>query len=369
MAKQQIEEFICNGREGDECHAQCHACGANVEFDPETQSLNCEFCGATKKVEAIRSQELDIMKLFAVESGNNWANDAHVFECEGCGAREVLDKSEMSSSCAFCGKTAVVNTQHIPGIRPNAIVPFRLNKEAALKCLCTWSKKKFYAPGKFKKMKLRDEELQGVYTPAFSFDTFTRSFYRGRIGQYYWVTVRINGKMVSQRRTRWMNISGGFNANFNEVLIHATEDISKKDSNKLAPFDTGNSVQYEKNFLRGFAANHYKKDGKQCWAEARTYIEQRLRQMILRRYTHDVVDFFQAQTAYEDIKFKYVLLPVYVGHHHYKKKNYNFFVNGANGKTVGRYPKSVPKILATIGIGLLAVGGIITGIGFALGLF
>ncbi|MCL2255585.1 MAG: hypothetical protein FWC11_01855 [Firmicutes bacterium] len=367
MARQQHEEFICNGTEGDESQAQCHACGANVEFDPETQSLNCQFCGATKRVEVTRSQELDIMALFNVQSNNNWANDAHVFECQGCGAREVVDRSEMASVCAFCGKAVVVNSQAIPGIKPNAIIPFRLNKDAALKCLCTWSKKKLYAPGKFKKMRLTDDELQGVYTPAFSFDTFTRSFYRARIGKHFWVTVRVGGKMVSQRRTQWTNISGGFNANFNEVLIHATEDISKKDSNKLAPFDTGNSVQYEKNFLRGFAANHYKKDGRQCWDEARGYIESRLKKMILSRYNYDVVEFFQAQTSYENIKFKYVLLPVYVGHYHYKKKNYNFFVNGANGRTVGRYPKSVPKILLTVGLIVGAVAGAFVGFGFLAG--
>jgi len=34
-----------------------------------------------------------------------------------------------------------------------------------------------------------------------------------------------------------------------------------------------------------------------------------------------------------------------VGHHTFKKKNYNFYVNGSTGKISGKAPKSFWKIL------------------------
>ena len=38
------------------------------------------------------------------------------------------------------------------------------------------------------------------------------------------------------------------------------------------------------------------------------------------------------------------MIPVYVGNFSFKRKVYNFFVNGTTGKTYGKYPKSGLKI-------------------------
>ena len=78
---------------------------------------------------------------------------------------------------------------------------------------------------------------------------------------------------------------------------------------------------------------------------------------ILKKYTYDeegefVFDTFECNNR----SFKYVLLPLYIGHTEYRKKLYNFFVNGETGKPTGKVPKSVFKVTTAviIGLGILA---------------
>ena len=58
------------------------------------------------------------------------------------------------------------------------------------------------------------------------------------------------------------------------------------------------------------------------------------------------------------VTYKYMLLPVYIGHSKYRKKLYNFFVNGQNGNVAGKTPVSPVKVTALVLLGLLAVVGI-----------
>ena len=66
------------------------------------------------------------------------------------------------------------------------------------------------------------------------------------------------------------------------------------------------------------------------------------------------VDFRCRNTTY-----KYLLLPVYVGHCNWKKKLFNFFVNGRNGKVTGKTPVSPLKVGALVLLGLAAVAGLV----------
>ena len=51
--------------------------------------------------------------------------------------------------------------------------------------------------------------------------------------------------------------------------------------------------------------------------------------------------------------------PVYVGNYIYKKKVYNFYVNGATGKVGGKTSLSLFKILLAVLLGGTVVAGLI----------
>ena len=340
---------------------KCPSCGADMIYDAESGKLLCEHCGTQKEIAGKTSEELDFERLLTDKGG--W-KESHVFRCENCGAQEVLDKNEIAKQCPFCGATNIVETSELPDIRPNAVVPFRVALKDAASAVKTWVRKRLFAPQKFRKS-AKPEKMQGVYMPAFSFDSQTYSYYTAVLGKHYYVTRRVNGRTVQERRTRYFTVSGNFDMFFDDVLIQASGSIDQKSLNKLQPFQTNDSREYTGAYLSGYTATQNSKSGLECWEEAKDVIAGRLRSAILSRYVYDEVSSFRISTQYTGITFKYILLPVYVGHCKWHAKIYNFFVNGLNGKVTGKAPVSPLKVIITI----LIAAGVLVGLYFLFRLY
>ena len=53
-----------------------------------------------------------------------------------------------------------------------------------------------------------------------------------------------------------------------------------------------------------------------------------------------------------------MLFRSYIGHSKYRKKLYNFFVNGQNGHVAGKVPVSPVKVSLVVLLGLAALAGL-----------
>ncbi len=338
--------------------AKCPACGAEMVFSPEKQKLVCPYCGCTKEVDFTKtSSEIALTEIFNQRNGE-WGSETHVFRCNNCGAKEVIERTDIAKQCSFCGTTNVTQVDELSGLRPNGVVPFAIDEKVAAKNVVAWAKRKFFAPRAFKKS-VKPEKIKGTYVPAFTFDTNTFTTYTGRLGKYYTRTVRRNGKTKTYRELRYFSISGSFDRRFDDVLIQAGSRISQRDIDKISPFPTNESNEYSSEFLHGYTAQSNEKSGEQCWEEAKGVIAAELKAAILAKYDYDVVDSFYPNTSCSDVTFKYVLLPLYVGHCDWKKKLYNFFVNGKSGRVTGKVPVSALKVTLAVLLGVIVIGGII----------
>jgi len=338
---------------------RCPGCGANILFNPETGNLKCAHCGTNVDLPKARSQKLPISQLNAESSNNNTWNDTKVFSCNNCGAKEVLLKSDIAKNCAFCGATSVVDSNELSGLRPNAVVPFKVTKETAIERVIAWAKKKLFAPKKFKK-NVTPDDVDGTYTPAFTFDTTTVTRYNATLQRIETYTTRDSrGNIVTHSRTVNFNISGTHNGNFENVLVQASNTISQQNIDKISPFNINDSSEYRDEFIYGIKATQYTKDGQKCWNEAKNTIDANIKKAILSGHSYTSIVSFNADTTYNNVTFRYVLLPVYVGHLNFKQKLYNFFVNGESGKVTGKTPVSTIKVLGAVGIGLLILGGLV----------
>ena len=105
-------------------------------------------------------------------------------------------------------------------------------------------------------------------------------------------------------------------------------------------------------------AYHYDKSIEDCWGTAKGKMDAVIRRSILSQYSYDTVDYLNVSTTHEAVTYKYVMIPVYVGNFNYKKKLYNFFVNGVSGKVSGKTPVSALRVLIAVGLGLAAAAGI-----------
>ncbi len=336
---------------------KCSSCGSNMVFHPESQMLICLHCGTKQsfKTDTV-AEERSLIE--GLKSADSWSKEeAVVFHCENCGAKVVLQKSETASSCPFCGTAHVKKTDELAGVKPNAVVPFSFDGDKAISLSKAWAKKRFFAPRSFKK-NLSAESVKGTYVPTFTFDSFTTSYYHGRIGITRTRTVGSGKNRRVQTYVVWRNISGTFNLGFDDLLISAGTKFNQSELNKISPFDTNSGKQYQENYLLGFMAYHYDVELTECWAQARKIIDDRIRSSILRGYHYDRVAFLNVSTSHQNVTFKYVMLPVYVGSFSFKKKLYNFFVNGSTGKVGGKTPKSILKILGVALGAVLAVVGV-----------
>lgn len=335
---------------------KCPGCGDNLFFDPKTGSLKCPSCGTTVAISARAGEELAFSGLRA--ASGNWHNQTHIYHCSNCNAEEALDRREIAHVCPFCGSPSVVEREEIDALRPNSLLPFSFDKTAAAQTAATWAKKKLFAPKSFKTY-LRTENVNGVYLPAFTFDTQTHSSYQGTLGEYYYETVRENGKSVRKRRTRYFSVNGTFDCFFDDLVVNATDSVPESVMKTLLNYDYKNCVEYNDDYLYGFSALLYSKSGEACWETAKSEAENSLRGKILSNYRYDVVKNLSVKTVHSNVTYKYMLLPMYTGNYTFKNKTYPFYINGRNGKVKGKAPVSPIRTAIAAGLVALFVAGVI----------
>lgn len=338
---------------------KCDACGANMLFHPQTQTLYCEHCGSHREIANARpAEEIDIRSAFGECDGGNPMENATVFSCDNCGAKVAMAQGETAKCCPFCGTAHVTSIEELQGLKPTAVVPFLFDKEKAIEFGKKWAKKRIFAPRKFKKT-LKSEEINGVYTPSFTFDSVTTSSYVGRIGVQHTRTVGTGKNRRVQTYIVWHNISGTYKLNFNDVLIAAGAKFDQKKLDKVRPFDTNGSASYDEGYLLGYMSYRYDEGIQECWDKARSIMDGIIRKSILSQYKYTQLGYLNVSTSHENVTYKYVLLPVYVGNFNYGKKLYNYYVNGSTGKVMGKCPVSPWRV------GL----AVLLGIGVAVGLY
>lgn len=349
MKKQNLQDFngeVCQGVADGEKNTEfikCFSCGSNMVFDPQTQSLKCEHCGRQENFEKSNSV-LEIEFEHALEQAEKWSNETTVYRCDNCGATFDVAVSEVSVFCPYCSTSHVVKEQDIIGIKPNVVYPFILTKQVAINASRKWAKRRIFAPRKFKK-NLREDNLHGVYQPCFTFDSETHSYYSGILGERRTRTVRNSkGETRTETYIHWKHVSGTIDKNYDDVTVSCGQ-MNQTEFQKLMPFDKSTACVYQKNFLSGYTANHYTREVKVCWNDAKKMIDGDLRQAILRKHGCDVIQSLNINTMHSGVTYKYVLFPIYRLNYRYNKKDFPVVINGNNGKVTGKAPVSAWRVL------------------------
>jgi DNA-directed RNA polymerase subunit RPC12/RpoP len=330
---------------------KCPNCGAVMEFDIESGNLKCGHCGTVKEInneEKVARRDIsdDIIK-----EHDKWSENA-VYRCNGCGAKQTLDKKDITRICPFCGSTNIVSLEELAGIKPDSVIPFQITKESAVNRFKKWIKSKWLAPKLFKSADLR-ERLNGIYMSSWSFGATAENTYNGTLGKHVTHTHRNSrGQIYTTTETRWFRVSGFISETYTDYLVQSGERISSAMFKKIQPFNLNLLKVYRQEYLSGIIAEHYSRKMDICFNEFANYIRADIIRKIIRRHNADCAGSLDIKTEYKNRKFNYVLLPIYVANYQYNKKTYNFFVNGASGEVVGKYPKSKWKV-AFIVIGAL----------------
>lgn len=340
----------------------CKGCGANVEFSPGTDKLECPYCGHQDAIPRSREQIKEYAlkdALVLMRKSKGYGVAGRDVKCERCSAVSHLSGESLSAECAWCGAPFTIpqEAQESDTIAPEAILPFAVDKDASAKLFREWVASRWFAPSSFRSMASL-AKIQGIYRPFWTYDAYTTSHYEGERGDYYYeeetTTVFEHGrhvrKKVRKRKIRWSHRWGTFDEFFDDILIPAGEH---NDWNTT--YELGRLKPYEASYLAGFVAERYIIHVDQGWKKAKEKIDEVLYRIACRKIGGDKQRNVEVETAYCGVSFKHILLPLWVASYMYGRKVYRFQVNGQTGEVTGERPYSFWKIflfiLALVGMG------------------
>jgi LSD1 subclass zinc finger protein len=321
----------------------CTNCGADLSYSPGTTSLKCEYCGTENEIPQIDQEieELDFEQYL-----NNKVNQEELVsetyvKCNSCGASSTLPENVTSSSCPYCSAALVIEqAEDEKIIQPKSLLPFKLSRDQSKIEVKTWIKKLWFAPNKLQKAVLNFEHFKGIYIPYWTFDIDTISDYTGQRGKYYYVK---SGDKKT-RKTKWYPASGNVKKFFDDILTPASKSLPERYIKRLEPWDLENLVPYDKSYLTGFVSEKYQVDLKDGFESAKAIADKEIRKLVRKDIGGDTQRIQHVSTRYNDIKFKHLLLPVYVSSYKYNNKVYQFLVNARTGEIQGERPYSWVKI-------------------------
>ncbi|HEX3028648.1 MAG TPA: hypothetical protein VHT34_04975, partial [Clostridia bacterium] len=216
----------------------CSGCGGNMEFDISSQKLKCPYCGEEADIRDDREvREYDFSEVADRESSGEWDSEVSVVRCEGCGGETVVEKHQTALYCTYCGSSHVLESKQSAGIKPEGIIPFKIDKNKAKELFDKWIRRRWLAPGKLKHLQ-QSEKLISVYVPYWTYDAQTYNYYTAEGGEHYYVTVERDGKQEKEQRTRWYSVSGRFSRFFDDVQVNASKNYEESLMRKIEPYDT-----------------------------------------------------------------------------------------------------------------------------------
>ena len=342
---------------------KCPCCCGGIEFDSQSQNMKCPYCDTEFEVDAIK----EFNEVSQPEQDDfSWDNPSSewdaseqdgmkVYSCENCGGQIVADETTSASACPYCDSPIVMSGQFEGGLKPDLIIPFKIDKEGAKEALRNFMKGKFLLPKSFADEN-RIEEIKGVYVPFWLFDcdadaklkfkaAKTRSW---RSGDYAYTETK-----------HYMIIRSG-DISFDKVPVDGSTKMPDELSEAIEPFNYGDCKDFLPAYLAGYLSDKYDVDAETSQSRA----NERIKTSTLQEFENTVQGYDSVIPEAVNIqlksgKIRYALLPVWMLNTKYRGEMYSFSMNGQTGKFVGNLPVDWGKFRRlfagiTAGVGALA---------------
>ncbi len=333
---------------------KCPSCGSTLAYRADLGQLACGSCGNRYDVEYIISggnpkevtgtgfdwgayrQELD--------PGDTMDGNS-VYVCVSCGAEIEADKNTAATKCPFCGNNVILNDRLKGGLKPNAIIPFKITPDKLPEAINKFYGKKRLLPGGF----FNENEIgkiQGVYVPFWLF------------------TCRVGGKITYNAQRVFTVTDGDYRVTttsfyvlvrdgemrFEKVPVDASVKMDNDLMDSIEPFDYSGLVDFNSGYLSGYLADRFDSSPDAEFSRATSRMIKSTGD-IMRETTvgYTAVQQRSANLAATGASVQYVLLPVYLLNCTYRGKQYHYAINGQTGKVVGELPISKPKQFAWFG--------------------
>ena len=334
---------------------KCPSCGGPLHFSNQTQDLACDYCGShfpVAQIEALYAQHdaaaaaataaqaaapQDDGAGWQIDAGTNWAADAQglvAYNCPSCGAELICDQTTAASSCPYCGNPTIIPGQLHGMLKPDYVIPFKLDKNAAMNALREHYKGKKLLPNSFSKEN-HIEEVKGVYVPFWLFDgeAYADLVYDATRTH---VTETRNERVTTTEHYR-LHRAG--NVPFQMIPVDGSSKMPDAHMDAIEPFNYAELKPFSNAYLPGFFADKYDVSAEESSQRADERAEQTARDAMRARCVgYDTVMEAGGQVLLRRGKVHYALLPVWMLSTKWNGQNFLFTMNGQTGKLIGDLP-------------------------------
>ena len=301
---------------------ECPSCGGGLQFDPDLQKVKCPYCETEFEMSALTDREAP-----PTETVN-------AYICQSCGGEVLCDDTTAATHCPYCDSPVVMRERLTGTIRPDLVIPFKLDKEAAKAALTKHISGKVLLPKCFK-AENRIDRIQGLYVPFWLYDAETDADISYRTTRVrHWSDANYN-----YTETKYYDVRRAGTMQFEAVPVDASTKMADALMESIEPYDLSQAVEFQSAYLTGFLADRYDVPAE----EAKTRAEERICKSTADTI-RDTVDGYTTvaqqseQIRITDSRVRYGLLPVWILSTKYKGKDYTFAMNGQTGKMVGDLP-------------------------------
>lgn len=323
---------------------KCPCCGGAIAFDSASQKMKCPYCDTEFEMEALasyddalKSEKADNLKWDST-AGGHWeegeTDGMRVYVCKSCGGEIVGDETTAASSCPYCDNPIVMMGQFAGDLKPDYVIPFKLDKKAAIAALNKHYGGKRLLPKVFKDQN-HIEEVKGVYVPFWLFDADASAQirYKGTKTRT-WSDNRFN-----YTETSFYSINRGGRIGFERVPVDGSSKMDDKLMESIEPYRFADAVDFQTAYLAGYLADKYDVNAETGIERANARIKKSVEEAFASTVTgYDSVTPENTSVQLQNGKAKYALYPVWLLTTKWKDKTYTFAMNGQTGRLVGDLP-------------------------------
>lgn len=323
---------------------KCPACGGTIQYDGSTNKLKCEYCGNTFELDSLQQYQQDLSESIDREEswvGSNpeatWgeeADNAHYYVCKSCGGEIVTDSTTAATKCPYCDSPVVLNSQLSGVLKPDLVIPFKLDKKVAKEKYLEHLKGKPLVPKNFKDSNHIDE-IKGVYVPCWLYDAdvIATGRYRATKTRHY------SDADYDYTDTSYYSVVRSASMIFDSVPVDGSTKIDSDLMESTEPYDYSTATDFKTAYLAGYLADKYNIDEKTSSKRAMERIKNSSSLMLESMITgYSTITPESVMVNVTNGDAKYCLLPIWYLKTTYKNENYIFVMNGQTGKFVGDLP-------------------------------
>lgn len=322
---------------------KCPCCGGALEFNTDVQKVKCPYCDTEFEMEALTqcdeclsedaSDDICWQSLPGSEWGEGETSNMRLYVCKSCGGEIVGDENMAASKCPYCDNPIVVMGQFSGDLKPDLVIPFKLDKKAAMEKLNKHLTGKKFLPKVFKDQH-HIEDIQAIYVPFWLFDadadakinydaTATRS----------WSDSKYNYSETSHYRCYRAGSIG-----FDHIPVDGSKKMADDLMESIEPFDFKDAVDFQTAYLAGYLADRYDVTAEDSIERANRRVKNSTEAAFMSTVTVGAPVVKNSQINIKNGSAKYALYPVWVLNTTWKDEKYAFAMNGQTGKFVGNLP-------------------------------